>query len=143
MIFGDNMKSAYKLNEMFKGKVCTILTTTIAKTNFQDQQFSDFFTGIIELIDEDGILTKHHMTGCINYYNWLHVVGILEEQVVTEDDPKYEEIMREIKNAPIENQKAIVPVDPNSLGSQFIDAETMASLASQAKEAQSKMLRKQ
>lgn len=133
---------AQKLNEMFKGKVCTILTATIAKTNFQDQQFSDFFTGIIESIDEDGILTKHHMTGCINYYNWSYVVGILEEQVVTEDDPKYEEIMKEIKKAPIENQKAIVPVDP-SFSSQFIDADTMASLANQAKEAQSKMLRKQ
>jgi hypothetical protein len=37
------------------------------------------------------------MTGCRNYYTWPHIVGILEEQVIQQDDPKYEEIMQEIK----------------------------------------------
>ena len=130
-----------KLQEAFVGKVCTILTSTIAKTNFQDQQFSDFFTAIIESIDEDGIFAKHHMTGCRNYYAWSHVIGILEEQVVQQDDPKYEEIMQEIKKAPVENQHTILPVDPNA--SPYVNPEMMASLARKAKEAQEKMLRKQ
>jgi hypothetical protein len=130
-----------KLQEAFVGKVCTILTSTVAKTDFQDQQFSDFFTAIIESLDEDGIFAKHHMTGCRNYYTWPHIIGVLEEQVIQQDDPKYEEIMQEIKKAPVERQQNIVPVDPNA--SLFVDPEMMASLARQAKEAQGKMLRKQ
>lgn len=133
-----------KLQETFGGKVCTILTTTIAKTNFQDQQFSDFFTAIVETIDEDGIFAKHHMTGCKNFYTWNHVVGLLEEQVVTEDDPKYQQILQEVKKAPVENQRTILPVDPMAASnSPFIDPDLMANLAKQAKEAQGKMLRKQ
>lgn len=130
-----------KLQEAFTGKVCTILTSTVAKTSFQDQQFSDFFTAIVESVDEDGIFAKHHMTGCRNYYTWPHIVGILEEQVIQQDDPKYEQIMQEIKKAPVENQQSILPVDPNA--SPFVDPDLMASLARQAKEAQGKMLRKQ
>jgi len=130
-----------KLQEAFVGKVCTILTSTVAKTDFQDQQFSDFFTAIVESLDEDGIFAKHHMTGCRNYYTWPHIIGVLEEQVIQQDDPKYEEIMQEIKKAPVERQQNIVPVDPNA--SLFVDPEMMASLARQAKEAQGKMLRKQ
>ena len=130
-----------RLQEAFAGKVCTILTSTVAKTNFQDQQFSDFFTGIIETIDEDGIFAKHHMTGCRNYYTWPHVVGVLEEQVIDQSNPEYENIMKEIKKAPPENQMSIVPVDPNA--SPYIDPDLMAKLAMQAKEAQGKMLRKQ
>lgn len=130
-----------KLQEAFVGKVCTILTTTIAKTDFKDQQFSDFFTSIIESLDEDGIFAKHHMTGCLNFYTWAHIVGILEEQIILEDDPKYKEIMNEVKKAPVEYQQTIVPIDPNA--SPFVDPDLMASLAQQAKEAQGKMLRKQ
>jgi hypothetical protein len=48
---------------------------------------------------------------------------------------------RRSKKAPVERQQTIVPVDPNA--SPFVDAEMMASLARQAKEAQGKMLRKQ
>lgn len=127
-----------KLQDIFCGKLCTILTLTVAKTNFNDPQFSDFFTAFIESIDEDGILAKHHMTGCYNYYSWNNVVGILEEQTIQEDDPKYKEIVEELKNAPVEAQKSVQPFNPNT--SQFINPEMMAEIAKQAK---NKMIRKQ
>jgi hypothetical protein len=130
-----------KLQETFTGKVCTILTTTVAKNNFMDQQFSDFFTGIVESIDEDGIFAKHLMTGCKNYYTWPHVVGLLQEQVIPQNSPEYEGILKEVRKAPAENAMSIVPVDPNA--SPFVDPDLMANLAAQAKEAQGKMLRKQ
>jgi len=133
--------TAKKLQEAFVGKVCTILTSTVAKSDFKDQQFSDFFTGIIETIDEDGIFAKHLMTGCRNYYTWPHVVGVLEEQVVEQTNPEYENILKEVKKAPPENALSVVPVDPNA--SPFVDPDLMASLAMQAKEVQGKMLRKQ
>lgn len=134
-----------KLQDAFVGRVCTVLTSAVSKNNFMDQQFSDFFTGIIEAIDEDGIFAKHHMTGCRNYYAWPHVVSILEEQVIEQTDPKYEEIMAEVRKAPQENQMGIVPVDPAAAttNSPFIDPSMMANLAKQAQQAQGKMLRKQ
>jgi hypothetical protein len=132
-----------KLQDAFVGRVCTILTTTIAKTNFQDTQFSDFFTGIIESLDEDGVFAKHHMTGCKNFYTWNHIVGLLEEQVIEETNPKYQEIIQEIKKTP-SDQQAIIPIDPNATNlNPYVDPDVMASLAKQAKEAQNKMIRKQ
>ena len=51
-----------KLQTQFTGKVCTILTKPIAKHDFNDTQFSDFFTGLIDFLDEDGIWTTHPTT---------------------------------------------------------------------------------
>ena len=124
-----------RLKALFANKVCTILTTIVAKTNFEDQQFSDFFTGYIEDIDQYGIYAKHHITGCHNFYAWPHVVSILEEQVIQEDDPQYENILKEIQNKPVQN------VGPTN-SSPFINPDSMASLAQQAKEVQNSMLGK-
>lgn len=123
-----------RLQENFVGKVCTILTTTIAKTNFHDTQFSDFFTGIIESLDDDGIFARHHMTGCKNFYTWNHVVGLLEEQVIEETNPKFQEIIEEIRKTP-PNQQAIVPVDPKASNSNpYIDPDFMANIIKKANE---------
>ena len=130
--------TATLLTHVFAGKICTRLTSVAAKTNFQDQQFSDFFTARIDSIDEDGIFATHHITGCRNFYPMAHVICILEEQVIHEDDPEYENIMKEVQKAPAEQQVNIVPVN----SSPFINPDSMASLAQKAKEIQSTMLRK-
>lgn len=122
-----------KLKESFCGKVCTVLTKTIAKTNFQDQQFADFFTGIIDSIDEDGIFAKHHITKCMNFFPLQHVVGILEEQVILDTDPSYEKLVEEIKSAPQEKNTNIPTND-----SRFINPDFMEILAQNAKRAQEK-----
>jgi hypothetical protein len=126
--------SIKKLQELFVGKVCTVLTTVVNKTNFQDQQFSDFFTGVIESIDEDGILAKHHLTGCYNFYNFQYVVGILEEQVIEENNPQYQEIVEDLKKTPV---KSVLPLDTGN--SPFVDPDFLSKLVTQAN---SKMLRK-
>jgi hypothetical protein len=118
-----------KLQESFVGKVCTILTTTVNKVNFDNQQFSDFFTGIIESLDEDGVFSKHHITGCKNYYSWQYIVGILEEQVISESesesDIQYSETVDTHEN---DNQEPIL--SQNS--SQYIDLDMIANLAAKA-----------
>lgn len=126
--------SIKKLQELFVGKVCTVLTTVVNKTNFHDKQFSDFFTGLIESIDEDGILAKHHLTGCYNFYNFQYVVGILEEQVIEENNPKYQEIVEDLKKAPV---KSVLPLETTN--NPFVDPEFLSKLSAQAS---SKMLRK-
>lgn len=109
-----------KLQESFVGKVCTVLTTTVNKVSFSDQQFSDFFTGIIESLDEDGIFSKHHVTGCMSYYSWQYIVGILEEQVISESDIE------------IPEKKEEEPPLPES-SSQYVDIDMLANLTSKAK----------
>ena len=129
-----------KLQEAFLGKACTVLTVSVSKRDFMDQQFSDFFTVIIESIDEDGIFAKHLMTGCRAFFSWPHIVSVLAEQTINQSDPQYETIMAEIKKAPPEQQLAIVPVNPNA--SPYVDPDLLRGLAKQAQEVQGKMLRK-
>lgn len=125
-----------KLQDAFLGKVCTVLTGAVSKNNFLDQQFSDFFTGIIESIDEDGIFARHHLTGCLNFYNFNYVVGIFQEQVIEESDPKYQEIMEDLKNSPPNKKASVLPLDAEAASKQnmFIDPEMLAKLSAQAKE---------
>jgi hypothetical protein len=135
-----------KLSEAFTGKICTILTNTVAKTNFHDTQFSDFFTGFVESVDDDGLFLKHSMTGCITFFAMEHIVAILEEQVITEEDPRYQQVMEEIKKP----QQTPVVEQPNVAGikvagmpdksSPFVDPEMLAMLSKQA--STSKMVRK-
>lgn len=129
-----------KLSDQFVNKVCTILTTGIGKNNFNDHQFADFFTGIVESIDEDGIFTRHHLTGCKNFYSMEFVVGIIEEQVIEESNPEYENIVNQVKNKTYENKPVIMGVDPKA--SQFIDPATLASLSKQAQDFNKKMINK-
>ena len=127
-----------KLQEKFVGKVCTILTCGIAKNNFADQQFADFFTGIVDSIDEDGIFTRHHLTGCRNFYAMNHVVGILEEQVIGEDNPEFEKIVQEVQKAPDDKKPVVMGVDPNA--SPYIDPALLAQLSKQAQDFNKKMV---
>lgn len=134
------LSSIKKLQECFCGKICTVLTVTVAKTNFDDQQFSDFFTGLVESIDEDGIFMRHLLTNCLTFVNMSYVVELMEEQTITEDDPNYKKIMDEIKQPQPQSsqfQNSEIPI------SDFIDPSFMAKLAEQAKEANNKMIRKQ
>lgn len=123
-----------KLQESFNGKICTILTKTVAKTNFQDQQFADFFTGLVESIDEDGIFTRHHITNCLNFYPMEQIVGILEEQVIMETDPSYKELIEEIKQAPQKQKDTQIEQQKND--SKFINPDFMTILAQNAKKSQ-------
>ena len=72
----------------------------------------------------------------MTFYSWPHVISILEEQVIQEDDPQYESIMEEIKKSP--EQPNVLPVNQ----SPFVNPDTMASLSQQAKNIQNTMLRK-
>lgn len=113
-----------KLQQKFVGKVCTILTNQVAKTNFSDQQFADFFTGVIDELDEDGIFTTHVLTGCRNFYTFSQIVGIVEEQFLDENNPEHAKIIEEVKD---KVQKP--PKTSKTTSDQFIDIEDLANLS--------------
>ena len=106
-----------KIQDKFVGKICTILTSPTPKYNFSDTQFSDFFTCVIDSIDEDGVFGTHPTTGCKNFYNLSNIIGIIEEQVFYEDNPEHAEIIAKIKQAP--------KTKPND----FADIDLMSKLA--------------
>jgi len=128
-----------KLKEFFLGKVCTVITVGVNKGAFPDQQFAEFFTGIVEAIDKDGVFTKHHLTGCKNFYAMEYVVGIIEEQVITDDNPKYQEIVEEVKKLPKESKPSVVDMNLNP---QFVDPAMLAALQKQAQQGMGKMIQK-
>lgn len=125
----------------FEGKVCSILTSSVAKSNFNDTQFSDFFVCIVEEVSEDGVFGRHPMTSCLSFFSWPQIVGIFQEQVIDQTDPQYENILAEIKKAPPEQQANIVPVNP-AASSPYVDPDVMASLAEQAKEMRKVLVKK-
>jgi hypothetical protein len=127
-----------KLQEQFTGKVCTILTVTVNKVNFTDQQFFDFFTGRIDSIDEDGIFARHHITGCVNFYCFEHITGVLEEQIIEETDPKYTQIVEDIKKNSQQTVNSnpsnnLPPLETTNNQSQFIDTDMLKRLQNQTK----------
>lgn len=129
--------------QCFIGKVCTVLTNSVCKQNFTDVQFPDFFVGVIDIIDEDGIFSRHPLTGCTNFYSWNHVVAIFEEQVIEESDPRYEKILEEVKKTP-EKKSGVMPVDiSNNEEIKYLDPESMSKIIKQAEQMQGgPMLRK-
>jgi hypothetical protein len=69
-----------------------------------------------------------------------YVVGIIEEQVIDENNPEYQNIVEDIKKNPPRNPNGIVEIDPNK--SPFIDPATLASLQRQAHDFNKKMIGK-
>lgn len=116
-----------RLQEKFVGKVCTILTRPLAKSNFSDTQFSDFFTGVIDSLDEDGIFATHPTTACKNFYNLANVIGIIEEQMLYEDDPEHAEIIKQVKESHINKQNPQNPLGQPMAGN-FADINLMDQL---------------
>jgi hypothetical protein len=122
-----------KLQSNFLGKICTILTKPIAKRDFSDHQFADFFTGVIDEIDDDGIFTTHTLTGCKNFYRMSEVIGIIEEQVLNDEDPKHQKIITELKEK--QGKKDDKDNDNDDTNKQkFIDIDDLSGLTGFDKE---------
>lgn len=86
-----------KLSNLFLGKVVTLITLGTNKPNIPDSQFSDFYTGVLEEIDEDGIILTHLLTACKSYFALNGIVAIMQEQVLDENDPDNKEEIKKIK----------------------------------------------
>lgn len=112
-----------KLQQKFQGKICTIMTHPIAKRDFNDAQFADFFTGVVDEIDDDGIFTTHALTACKNFYFFSQVIGIIEEQVLDQQNPEHIKIIEEVKDN-MKNPKKTSETNED----QFINIEDLAEL---------------
>lgn len=83
----------------FIGKCCTILTDYIP-TQYNLSQFTQYFVGFVDLVDEKGIWISHPMTKCKSYFALQHIVGIIEEQTLDPKIPEQAKLINEIKKKP-------------------------------------------
>lgn len=82
----------------FIGKACTIFTSEINR-QFTEEQSLMYFTGIVEAIDETGILVAQIGKPLKSYFLFNKIVGIAEEEVAEsegipsdEQTPQYMEL---------------------------------------------------
>ena len=110
--------------QVFVGKVCTVLThpTTRQYPRVpQDKQFdknltvehAQYFTGQVTDVDNYGIWLKHLHTKQISFYQFP-IIGIVEEQYITEKDPMMDKIKKDIEKAkkpPTPVYQTFIPID--------------------------------
>jgi len=120
----------------FKGKPCTIATVDI-NFRFKEQQMMDYFMGIVENVDDDGIWIVHPITKCRSYIFMSHIVAISEEQVLYEDNPEDAKIIEEYrKEKPITAAKTMITESPQKREvSPFVNPAALAEIAKKAKQA--------
>jgi hypothetical protein len=127
----------------FVGKPCTVTTVAI-NWRYDVEPMMDYFFGIVDKIDENGIMLTHVVTKSKNYIFLKHVVSICEEQFVNEDDPKHKEMIEEYRARKPEvaaktrvaasEPKIIVPPPPPAPPRRFVDAKSLSNMAKMAKE---------
>ena len=114
--------------EYFIDKICTILTQPVNK-NFADKiEHANFFTGLVKKIDRfpNGISLiwlEHLQTKSLSAFNLSMVVGILEEQVIKESDPRYSKLKEEAEKI----KKPAAP-SPFTKSGDFVPVEDLTKL---------------
>lgn len=84
------------LSEGFLGKICTVLTNSSVLPVKDAVQHSQYFTGEVQRIDRYGIWVKHITSGTMGFFAFP-IVGIVEEQVIAQDDPRHEKLKEEVQ----------------------------------------------
>lgn len=83
------------LTENFLGKICTVITQSISLPIKDPIVAAQYFTGEVIAIDYDGIWIRHMLSNTKAFYAFP-VVGIVEEKVVSSNDPLHEKITKDI-----------------------------------------------
>lgn len=117
--------------QYFIGKVCTILTVPINRDYSIEnpktyiQTLIKYFTGIIENIDDYGVLIRQLDGDLKSFFLLENIVGISEEKCLNPDEPEDKEIIESLK-----------PVIANQIKSgPLIDPQGMSELMKQIKPA--------
>jgi len=88
--------------QYFVGKVCTVLTGPMAMP-VDDKSLSTWFTMQIDGVDGEAIVGTDIRRGTKQVF-FHPVIGIVEEEVLTESDPRYEKLQEQAKSAVLQKQ---------------------------------------
>ena len=94
--------------QKFVGRICTVLTSPV-NFEFKDPiQHSNYFSGKVISVDKFGIWIQNVKFGTMSFFPFP-VIGLIEEQAVMRDDPRYDKIKAEL-----EEKKSPRPIPPKS-----------------------------
>ena len=88
----------------FKGKICSIFTQPINRNFYQEnpknflQQNIMYFVGVVEDVDESGILFQNLQTGLKSFFFKNSLVAICEEEVLDPSNQQDAKVINEIKD---------------------------------------------
>lgn len=113
----------------FIGKVCSIFTVPISR-NFKEENPATFpqqpylyFVGLIEAVDEKGMLVTQVMTGLKSYFFLTGLVAIAEEEVLIEDNAEDAKIIDQLKTSQATIKEKYVSKKP-----EFVNPELLKSM---------------
>jgi hypothetical protein len=116
----------------FINKPCTITTVQI-NYRFKEEHMVDYFMGIVEDIDEHGVLISHVVTKNKSYIFFPHIVSISEEQLLYDNNPEHAKIIEDYrKQKPITAAKTQI-TPPEQI--KFVNPSALTEMAKKAKEA--------
>lgn len=116
-----------KILEYFKGKPCSIFTRGINR-NFKEEDPSKliennifYFVGVIEEVDQDGILITQTQTGFKSYFFKNSLVAICEEEYLDPTIEKDQKIITAIKDKDKQAKDLINKYKQNPSGTNLED----------------------
>lgn len=123
-----SLKTIETLKKRFLSKPCSIFVQN-TNMSFNQVQAQDYFVGIVESIDEDGIFTKHPITNCWNFFPMDKILGICEEQMLNPGNPEDAKIIDKYKKQSEEKQST-APKDDGK----FLSISSMEEMIKKSKE---------
>lgn len=123
----------------FVGKLCSVFTTPtnrdfkLENPKTFPEPIYQYFIGVVEAIDTEGIFLTQASTGCKSYFNLNNIIGICEEQVISEADPEFEEVTGKFKEAKKDALKKLkVHKKEDTPTEKYVDASSLKDLIEKA-----------
>ena len=119
----------------FIGKVCTIFTVPINREYQKEnpgtypQQLYTYFVGVVESINEYGIMLKQLQSKNKSFYFVSHIIGIAEEEVL--DPENNAEEIEKIKAVDAEYRTAMTSIKPPADDGEFVDPKEIEEMMKQ------------
>ena len=128
-MFNSNQDLQY-----FVGKLCTVFTAPMNR-NFQAESPNTYpeavykyFMGVVESIDQTGLLLTQATNGLKTYFFINNIVAIAEEEVLDPNNPEHAEIIEKFTPRSEPQPTVQIPDGP------FVDPDALAALSKQLKE---------
>jgi len=122
--------------QYFVGKVCSIFTQPISR-NFKEESPETYpeqpylyFVGVVDAVDEHGLLVSQITTGLKSYFFRAALVAIAEEQVLNPEDKKDAATIQEIKEV---NHQLREKLKQEESKGEYVDPDRLTNMLKQIK----------
>lgn len=135
------MKIPTNHHKHFKGKVCTVITGPINRDFYREnpkrypEQVYQYFLGVVEELDEYGILLTQVQTARKTYIFYHQMIALAEEVVEVLDEEAVDVLKNPEEIKEYMKQKGMpIPQIPNSPNSPLVDAAALEEINRQLRQ---------